>query len=739
MLKLKDVSKFYYNKGVIASGFSKISLEFELGEFVVITGESGSGKSTLLNVLSGTDSYEEGEMYINGQETSHYTEADFEDYRKKYIGNIFQNFNLVNSYSVYQNVELVLLINGYKKKEIKEKILGILKQVDLYRFRNTKVSKLSGGQKQRVAIARALAKETPIIIADEPTGNLDSRSAANVLDTLHKISKDKLVIIVTHNYDQVEEYATRKIKMHDGKIAEDKIIEKVKEEITPVASQYKDILKINKFRLALRNTFNIIPKFLLIFCVYLFIIAALLATYSSFKKLEYEQGKFGYNGYFQNTDDKRIVVKKEDGSHFTEDDFAKIESLPNVKYLVKDDLTLDSTISMSSNDLYLYGLVKNVDVFEGTLDEGRMPEAENEVIIVGRKDDYIFQMKDELLNNNFKLVDNYTGLSSEENYKVVGFKYSKTAGFYGQYDFYCSEKLLAEIKENSNTYFSKIEVLFAGKNYPTDYWNPYMQVEPNKNVPAGKAYVSDDLSYNCTYFNCKNKKIEISTNNIYYDKLISVTISKTYTKNNFKSLTDLKNFQDHNGKIFINPDDYKMLFDENYYQSSVFVNDVKDIDVTNTELKSLGIKTLMMKDALVNYDQSATQIIKIIKVVVMIILVVVMFFISYFIIKLILKSRNIYFTTVRILGASKKVCKNLLDIELMTVSNLSYILVVGTLVLVGTEVLKVTYIKDLMTYLKVTDYIIIYIITIIMTQMISSKFSKSLFKKSAMKTFNEEV
>ena len=121
MLELKNVSKFYYNKGVVASGFSKINLNLNMGEFVVITGESGSGKSTLLNVISGLDSYEEGEMYINGEETSYYSDNDFEEYRKKYVSNIFQNFNLVNSYTVYQNIELVMLLNGYKRKEVKKK------------------------------------------------------------------------------------------------------------------------------------------------------------------------------------------------------------------------------------------------------------------------------------------------------------------------------------------------------------------------------------------------------------------------------------------------------------------------------------------------------------------------------------------------------------------------------------------------------------------------------------------
>src|SRR5574344_1527074 len=233
MLKLKNVSKFYYSKGIVASGFTKVSLDFDLGEFVAITGESGSGKSTLLNVISGLDSYEEGEMYINGNETSHYTEKDYEIYRKKYIGNIFQNFNLVNSYTVYQNIELVLLLNGQRKKDIKNKVLDIIKQVDLTKYKNRKVSKLSGGQKQRVAIARALAQDTPIILADEPTGNLDKKSSESVLKLLHDVSKDKLVIVVTHNYDQIEEYATRKITMHECKILEDKKI-KEHEKVTDI-------------------------------------------------------------------------------------------------------------------------------------------------------------------------------------------------------------------------------------------------------------------------------------------------------------------------------------------------------------------------------------------------------------------------------------------------------------------------------------------------------------------------
>lgn len=742
MLKLKDVSKFYYNKGIISSGFTKVSVEFNLGEFVVITGESGSGKSTLLNVLSGTDSYEEGEMYINGSETSHYSEIDFEDYRKKYIGNIFQNFNLVNSYTVYQNVELVLLINGYKRKEVKEKINNILKEVDLYRFRKTKVSKLSGGQKQRVAIARALAKETPIIIADEPTGNLDSRSANSVLETLHKISKDKLVIIVTHNYDQVEKYATRKIKMHDGKVVEDKIIVKSKEDIVPVASKYKNISALNKLRLGLRNTFNIIPKFLLIFLVYFFIVSALLAEYSSFKKAEYETSKMGYNSYFQNIDDKRIVLQKNDKSAFTDEDYEKISKLSNVDYIVKDDLILDNTVSFVNDEtnLYLYGTVKDISIFSGKLNLGRMPEADDEIIISGRKDDYyISQMSAEIMENSLAIQSNYDS-GKIGDYKVVGISYNNERSMnYSQYSFYCPESVLKIIKNMADSRYSSFELLLSGKTYKTDFWNIYMKVEANENVPTGNAYTSSDLDYSCTNYTCRNKILKITNKNMYYEITKDVNITKTYNKNTFTNLTGLKKYEEHNGKIFINPADYESLFNRSYFQSSVFVKDVKEIATTDKDLQSLGIKTLLIKDTLVNWDQEGSQILRILQVVVTIILIVVMFFISYFIIKIILKSRNIYFTTIRILGASKKVSKELLDIELLTISNLAYFIIIGFLALNHFDVIKLDYIKDLMTYISLLDYILVYIILIIMTQLISSKFAKSLFKKSAMKTFNEVV
>ena len=354
MIKLKGVSKYYHSKGIVSTGMLRIDLEMALGEFVVITGESGSGKSTLLNVISGLDSYEEGEMYVGGEETSAYTEADYENYRKKYISNIFQNFNLINSYTVYQNVALAMQLTGAKAgKAQREQINGVLKKVGLYRYRHSLASRLSGGQKQRVAIARALVRNTPVIVADEPTGNLDSKAAAAVLKLLKETASNKLVIVVTHNYDQVQQYATRKITMSDGRIIEDRKITSPPETEDAAGSDYDRNLRrirlVQKLRLGLRNTFNIVPKFLLLTFIFIFTTFAVSGFYATMRKNSYDVSLNGYNWYFRNTSDKRIVLKRSDMGEFTEEDYASIASLPNADYIIKEDLLLDREVQCSSD------------------------------------------------------------------------------------------------------------------------------------------------------------------------------------------------------------------------------------------------------------------------------------------------------------------------------------------------------------------------------------------------------
>ena len=738
MLELKNVSKFYYNKGVIASGFSKVNLKLNMGEFVVITGESGSGKSTLLNVISGLDSYEEGEMYIYGKETSHYTEKDFENFRKKYVSNIFQTFNLVNSYTVYQNIELVLLLNGYKKRKIKKKVLELIEKVDLIKFKNTKVSKLSGGQKQRVAIARALAKETPIIIADEPTGNLDSESAKGIIKLLSQIAKDKLVIVVTHNYEQVEEFATRKITMHDGRILEDKVIKKIEnKKVNEEDFNFKNIGILNQIRLGIRNTFNIFGKFILLFAVFLFMSVAIVSEYSSFKKQEYLLKTSGYNYIFSNLSQKRLIINKKDKTPFTDEDYSSIEALGNVDYVVKNDLLLDEYVGLVNyENIYLYGNAEDINTFSKQLDVGRLPENENEVIIEGNKDNYyISNMQDEILNSDLYL--SYQDTTDEDTkLKVVGIRFNESVSFYGNdMKIYLSGTILDKLKFRINQQYSTVKVLFLDKYYVSGYGNN--DVKPNDNVPQGCAYVSYDLTYYNNGYSIINKPIQIEAKNLYYQDTLDLKITKTYTKNNFKSLLGLSKYDEINGAIFINTDDYNTLFNKASYQSSIFVKNEESIDKTKQELDELGYKAIAIKDTLI--QEGATQIIQIIRTVVTIALIITLFFISYFIIKIILKSRNVYFSTIRMLGANQKTAKNLLIIELLTVSNLAFLISIIAVIAQYYGLINIQFIQDIVKYLKLRDYILLYIVLTGISYLISLKYAKKLFQKSSIKTYNEEV
>ena len=222
MIELHNVSKFYSNKDTVSTGFSKVDLNLDMGEFVVITGESGSGKSTLLNVISGLDSYEEGELFIAGEDTSGYRTEDYERYRKKYIGNIFQDFNLVNSYTVYQNVELSMMLSGMPRSEQKQNIPEYIDMVDMTAYTKTKASKLSGGQKQRVAIARALAMEPEIMLFDEPTSALDPEITGEVLNVMKTLSaRNTTMVVVTHEMGFAREVADRVVFMNKGKIVEE--------------------------------------------------------------------------------------------------------------------------------------------------------------------------------------------------------------------------------------------------------------------------------------------------------------------------------------------------------------------------------------------------------------------------------------------------------------------------------------------------------------------------------------
>ena len=221
MLKLVDIKKSYLSGENEVRALKGISVEFRKNEFVSILGHSGCGKTTLLNIIGGLDRYSSGDLQIKGRSTKEYKDRDWDSYRNHSVGFVFQSYNLISHQSVLANVELALTLSGISKDERKKRAKEMLEKVGLGDQIHKKPNQLSGGQMQRVAIARALINNPEILLADEPTGALDSNTSVQIMELLKEIAKDRLVIMVTHNPELAEKYSTRIIKLLDGNIVDD--------------------------------------------------------------------------------------------------------------------------------------------------------------------------------------------------------------------------------------------------------------------------------------------------------------------------------------------------------------------------------------------------------------------------------------------------------------------------------------------------------------------------------------
>ncbi|MBQ7372947.1 MAG: ABC transporter ATP-binding protein/permease [Clostridia bacterium] len=221
MLELKNIVKEYYTQDETVRALKGVSLKFRKSEFVSILGPSGCGKTTMLNIVGGLDRYTSGDLVINGKSTKDYTDKEWDTYRNHSVGFVFQSYNLIPHQTVVENVELALTLSGIGKEERRKRAVAVLAKVGLENKLNSRPNQLSGGQMQRVAIARALINDPEILLADEPTGALDSKTSAQIMELLKEISKDRLIVMVTHNPEIAEKYSTRIIKMLDGEIVED--------------------------------------------------------------------------------------------------------------------------------------------------------------------------------------------------------------------------------------------------------------------------------------------------------------------------------------------------------------------------------------------------------------------------------------------------------------------------------------------------------------------------------------
>ncbi len=257
MLQLKDIVKKYKTGDTEVEALKGVSLTFRNSEFVSILGQSGCGKTTLLNIIGGLDQYTSGDLVINGKSTKQFKDRDWDAYRNHSIGFVFQSYNLIPHQTVLANVELALTLSGVSKSERRKRAIEVLTKVGLADQIHKKPNQMSGGQMQRVAIARALINDPDILLADEPTGALDSATSVQIMELLKEISRDRLIIMVTHNPELAEQYSSRIIKLLDGRVIDDsRPFKNEEEEILPAVTKEKGKMKSMSFGTALGLSMN---------------------------------------------------------------------------------------------------------------------------------------------------------------------------------------------------------------------------------------------------------------------------------------------------------------------------------------------------------------------------------------------------------------------------------------------------------------------------------------------------
>lgn len=455
LIELVDLTKYYTSEGGVGLGLHKVNAKFNLGEFVVITGASGTGKTTLLNVITGMDSYEEGELLINGEDTAYYSSLEYENYRRKYVSFIFQNYNLIDSFTVYQNVELALIARGIPKKQRHQEVLKIIGEVGLTKRLKHRITKLSGGEKQRVAIARAIASDAPIIACDEITGNLDSKTSLEIISLLRKVSKGKLVLLVSHDVNEALEYATRVIVMHDGKIDKDYQTGLTYTEDELHIKEHSQVKKVDNFKLSLNSLFSTPSKFLLLFTM-VFIVTILLFFIVSF----YQQSDSvsetligeQYVSSMGNYNDTRLVVKKEKNQKFTSEEISKLKKMNKVIELYENDRILDSSIFVySDNEEYpdYFSVYATKILTSSMLTLGRLPENDNEVVL---------EFSEDMTNLEYQIGDQIFlacyGMQEAKKVTITGIRKTDAYNSF----VYMTGNLIKELSDLNSLYSISLEI-----------------------------------------------------------------------------------------------------------------------------------------------------------------------------------------------------------------------------------------------------------------------------------------
>jgi len=763
VIKLENVSKYYKSADTVSMGMQKVNLEFNMGEFVGVTGESGSGKSTLLNVLSGLDSYEEGEFYLFGEETSHFIISDWEKYRSAYVGFVFQNYNIIDSYTVLQNVLLALEIQGYDPKKKHERALELIEKVGLASHKNHKASKLSGGQKQRAVIARALAKDCPIIVADEPTGNLDSKSAEQVISLLHEISKDKLVIIVTHDFEQVEGYATRKIKMHDGEVVEDKVFDKPAVESNIIEPVIKKMSFPTLVRFALRNLFSTPRKTFFLLLMQMIVMLAFTLIYASAQTAMLNQNTAN-NSVNLNVPDNRFLVEKRDGTNLTNSDYDYLESISEVDAVYEKGLNFYNDVQ-----LFVYNMdrLENIDyyyilehfIISGTNPAnllsskeftGTMPTEKNEIIIddpTGK-----FEIGDRII---LTARSGFSDINQIENQKIQEF-----------YITGITDNIHGDDKSNGYIFFSEAFL-------ESDAVNPIIENEDRKEMVLSQAYENSFIiEDNIVVFlqdvifiddSTNIPKISFYTENGGHDYFEDMDVMTTdikidayvYDYYDWTSNGVSKSFVTKDVEVYTETDDgydviivntaFRDLMEEGHLEAfkSLYTSIARDSYSVSVSSLAAGNRVLDRIDTTmyrVYYPANVpvTQSIDVIFLnyfynILLIVFGLFLYSIVHAVSKNAMRSRSKDFAIYRSIGAQQSIVARLVVIEQVLISMFSIVFMMIALIALS---FFVNMIATYLTILTFVNYLYLFVIFILFGVWLGLRFNKRVFKQSVIENIN---